>query len=55
MADIHINRENANVNIEYTIINCVICVDETDSIIAPQIDSIIAPQRRSKEGYKRFH
>lgn len=47
MADIHINRENANVNIEYTIINCVTCVDE--------IDSIIAPQRRSKEGYKRFH
>lgn len=51
MADIHINRENANVNIEYTIINCVTCV--TDSV--DEIDSIIAPQRRSKEGCKRFH
>lgn len=51
MADIHINRENANVNIEYTIINCFTCV--TDSV--DEIDSFIAPQRRSKEGYKRFH
>lgn len=51
MADIHINRENANVNIEYTIINCVTCV--TDNV--DEIDSIIAPKRRSKEGYERFH